>query len=39
MLPACTTSCIGRATISGDRTDSESLVFAMIGSPDYLLIL
>jgi Fe-S-cluster-containing dehydrogenase component len=33
MLPACTTSCIGRATIFGDRTDPNSLVFAMIGSP------
>lgn len=33
MLPACTTSCIGRATIFGDRTDSHSLVYEMIGSP------
>jgi molybdopterin-containing oxidoreductase family iron-sulfur binding subunit len=33
MLPACTTSCIGRATIFGDRTDPESLVFEMISSP------
>jgi len=33
MLPACTTSCIGRATIFGDRTDPQSLVFEMIGSP------
>lgn len=33
MLPACVTSCVGRATIFGDRTDRESLVFEMIGSP------
>ena len=33
MLPACTTSCIGRATIFGDRTDSRSLVSEMISSP------
>jgi Fe-S-cluster-containing dehydrogenase component len=33
MLPACTTTCIGRATIFGDRTDPQSLVFEMIGSP------
>ena len=33
MLPACVTTCIGRATIFGDRTDPQSLVFEMIGSP------
>lgn len=33
MLPACVTSCVGRATFFGDRTDPESLVYAMIGSP------
>ncbi|HLD47342.1 MAG TPA: 4Fe-4S dicluster domain-containing protein [Desulfobaccales bacterium] len=33
MLPACVTSCIGRATIFGDRTDPQSLVYEMIGSP------
>ncbi len=33
MLPACVTSCVGRATFFGDRTDPESLVFEMIGSP------
>ncbi len=33
MLPACVTSCIGRATFFGDRTDPESLVSEMIGSP------
>ena len=32
MLPACVTTCIGRATIFGDRNDAESLVFEMIGS-------
>jgi Fe-S-cluster-containing dehydrogenase component len=33
MLPACVTSCVGRATFFGDRTDPQSLVFEMIGSP------
>lgn len=33
MLPACVTTCIGRATFFGDRKDPESLVFEMIGSP------
>jgi len=33
MLPACVTSCVGRATFFGDRTDPGSLVFEMIGSP------
>jgi len=33
MLPACVTSCIGRSTIFGDRTDPQSLVYEMIGSP------
>jgi molybdopterin-containing oxidoreductase family iron-sulfur binding subunit len=33
MLPACVTSCIGRATIFGDRIDPQSLVYEMIGSP------
>ena len=33
MLPACVTSCVGRATFFGDRTDPQSLVFQMIGSP------
>lgn len=33
MLPACVTSCVGRATFFGDRTDPESLVFQLIGSP------
>jgi Fe-S-cluster-containing dehydrogenase component len=33
MLPACVTSCVGRATFFGDRTDPESLVYELIGSP------
>jgi molybdopterin-containing oxidoreductase family iron-sulfur binding subunit len=33
MLPACVTSCVGRATFFGDRTDPQSLVFELIGSP------
>lgn len=33
LLPACVTSCIGRATIFGDRNDPGSLVSEMIGSP------
>jgi molybdopterin-containing oxidoreductase family iron-sulfur binding subunit len=33
MLPACVTSCVGRATIFGDRTDPNSLLFEMLGSP------
>lgn len=33
MLPACVTSCVGRATIFGDRTDTNSLIFEMLGSP------
>lgn len=33
MLPACVTTCIGRATFFGDRNDSESLVFSLLGSP------
>jgi molybdopterin-containing oxidoreductase family iron-sulfur binding subunit len=33
MLPACVTTCVGRATIFGDRTDPQSLVHELIGSP------
>lgn len=32
MLPACVTTCIGRATIFGNRNDPDSLVVEMIGS-------
>lgn len=33
MLPACVTSCVGRATFFGDRNDPESLVFSLLSSP------
>ena len=33
MLPACVTTCIGRATYFGDANDSEALVSQLIGSP------
>lgn len=33
MLPACVTTCIGRATVFGDRNDPQSLVFTLLGSP------
>jgi Fe-S-cluster-containing dehydrogenase component len=33
MLPACVTSCIGRATIFGNRLDEESLLFEKLSSP------
>jgi molybdopterin-containing oxidoreductase family iron-sulfur binding subunit len=33
MLPACVTTCVGRATFFGDRNDPESLVFSLLGSP------
>jgi Fe-S-cluster-containing dehydrogenase component len=33
MLPACVTSCVGRATFFGDRTDPDSLLFELLGSP------
>ena len=33
MLPACVTTCVGRATFFGDRNDPESLVFFLLGSP------
>jgi molybdopterin-containing oxidoreductase family iron-sulfur binding subunit len=32
-LPACVTSCVGRATYFGDRSDPASLVSQLIGSP------
>lgn len=32
MLPACVTTCIGRATFFGNRNDTESLVAQMIAS-------
>ena len=33
MLPNCVTTCIGRATFFGDRTDPESLIHELLGSP------
>jgi Fe-S-cluster-containing dehydrogenase component len=33
MLPACVTTCVGRATFFGDRNDPVSLVYALLGSP------
>ena len=34
MLPACVTTCIGRATYFGDANDSQALVSHLIGSPN-----
>ncbi|MEX1071779.1 MAG: 4Fe-4S dicluster domain-containing protein, partial [Anaerolineales bacterium] len=36
MLPACTTSCIGRATFFGDANDPESLVADLVASPNVM---
>jgi molybdopterin-containing oxidoreductase family iron-sulfur binding subunit len=36
MLPACTTTCIGRATYFGDANDSDSLVSELIASPNVM---
>jgi molybdopterin-containing oxidoreductase family iron-sulfur binding subunit len=33
VLPACVTSCIGRATFFGDRNDKTSLIYELLGSP------
>ncbi len=33
MLPACVTTCIGRATFFGDRNDPDALVRELLGSP------
>lgn len=35
-LPACVTSCIGRATLFGDANDPSSLVSEMIGQPNVM---
>jgi Fe-S-cluster-containing dehydrogenase component len=35
-LPACTTTCIGRATYFGDTNDPESLVSELIASPNVM---
>ncbi|WP_374711570.1 4Fe-4S dicluster domain-containing protein [Symbiobacterium terraclitae] len=34
MLPACTSTCIGRATFFGDANDTESLVHELLGKPN-----
>jgi molybdopterin-containing oxidoreductase family iron-sulfur binding subunit len=34
MLPACTTTCIGRATFFGDANDPDSLVSELVASPN-----
>lgn len=36
MLPACVTTCIGRATMFGDANDTESLVSEMIAKPNVM---
>ena len=36
MLPACTATCIGRATLFGDATDPDSLVAEMIAKPNVM---
>ncbi|MBI3362470.1 MAG: 4Fe-4S dicluster domain-containing protein [Chloroflexi bacterium] len=36
MLPACTTTCIGRATFFGDANDTDSLVSELVASPNVM---
>ena len=36
ILPACTTTCIGRATFFGDGNDPDSLVSELIASPNVM---
>jgi len=36
MLPACVTTCIGRATYFGDANDPDSLVSELIGRPNVM---
>ncbi|MDT8305601.1 MAG: 4Fe-4S dicluster domain-containing protein [Anaerolineae bacterium] len=36
MLPACTTTCMGRATYFGDANDPDSLVAELIASPNVM---
>jgi molybdopterin-containing oxidoreductase family iron-sulfur binding subunit len=35
-LPACTTSCVGRATFFGDANDPESLISELISKPNVM---
>lgn len=37
-LPACTLSCMGRATFFGDLNDPESLVSQLIGAPNVIVL-
>ncbi|MHB8932116.1 MAG: 4Fe-4S dicluster domain-containing protein [Bellilinea sp.] len=37
-LPACTTTCIGRATLFGDANDPTSLVAEMISKPNIMVL-
>jgi molybdopterin-containing oxidoreductase family iron-sulfur binding subunit len=36
MLPACTTTCIGRATYFGDANDPDSMVSELVASPNVM---
>lgn len=36
MLPACTSTCIGRATYFGDANDPDSLVSGLVASPNVM---
>ena len=38
LLPACVTTCIGRATLFGDANDPDSLVAEMIGKPNVMVL-
>lgn len=38
MLPACVTTCIGRATYFGDKSDTNSLVYELIQKPNVMLL-
>ncbi|MHB8088324.1 MAG: 4Fe-4S dicluster domain-containing protein [Anaerolineaceae bacterium] len=37
-LPACTTTCIGRATLFGDANDPTSLVAEMVSKPNIMVL-
>jgi molybdopterin-containing oxidoreductase family iron-sulfur binding subunit len=38
LLPACVTTCIGRATLFGDANDPDSLVAEMISKPNVMVL-